>query len=231
MGVGTRSFMSDLELIRCCAESNDSSGWQEFVVRFQRPIRLSIIRTANRWGQLPGKVLDDLAQETYLKLCEDGCRLLLQFAVQHPEAVSGYIKVIAVNLAHDYFKAAYSKKRGGGQAHESLAQFEPKTDGNSLGDERSIERQILIKQIDACLDTASNLADRERDRSIFWMYYIQGLSAKAISALPTVGLTAKGVESAILRLTKHVRGQIVHARIPDSGSDFRTKGFRTPKSY
>jgi hypothetical protein len=35
------------------------------------------------------------------------------------------------------------------------------------------------------------------------------MSAKGIAALPTVGLTAKGVESAIFRLTRLVREQIV----------------------
>ena len=34
------------ELIRSCAESNDGAAWEEFVARFQRPISLSITRTA-----------------------------------------------------------------------------------------------------------------------------------------------------------------------------------------
>jgi RNA polymerase sigma-70 factor, ECF subfamily len=225
------SSISDVQLVRACTESNDSAAWREFVARFQRPIRLSIIRTANRWGQIPGKILEDIAQETYLRLCADGCRLLLQFAVQHPESIAGYVKVIAINLAHDYFKAAYSKKRGEGQADASLSQLDPKSDGLSFGGEGAMERQILMRQIDTYLETASTAQDRERDRLIFWMYYRQGLSARAIAALPTVGLTAKGVETAIFRLTHRIRKQIVRTRRPGEDSDSGEKGFSPSKSF
>jgi hypothetical protein len=50
--------------------------------------------------------------------------------------------------------------------------------------------------------------------------------------LPTVGLTAKGVESAILRLTRLVRQQIVQLRSESSGGkEPSKKGFRPAESY
>lgn len=224
--------MSEEELIRACAESNDGVAWDEFVSRFHRAISLSIIRTAYQWGQAPRQVVDDLVQETYLKLCADKCRLLLDFAVQHPEAVPGYIKTIAVNVAHDYFKSAYSQKRGAGQAQQSLAEVDPKAKTHSLGGQGAMERQVLLKEIDECLGTCLVGPDQERDRLIFWLYYRQGMSAKAIAALPTVGLTAKGVESAIFRLTRLVRERIVNLP-PDTnkGAGPGQKGFRPAESY
>jgi RNA polymerase sigma-70 factor (ECF subfamily) len=90
--------MSVGELIRACAESNDGAAWEEFVTRFQRPISLSIKRTACQWGKDQWQFVDDLLQDTYLKLCADKCRLLLEFAQQHSdEAMLGYIKTIAIN--------------------------------------------------------------------------------------------------------------------------------------
>jgi RNA polymerase sigma-70 factor, ECF subfamily len=218
--------MSDLEVVRACAESNDPAAWREFVARFQRPIRLSLIRISTRWGQIPDKVVEDLTQETYLKVCADKCRLLLQFAVQHPESVTGYVKVIAVNLAHDYFKSANSQRRGSGQIHEPFELCDQPSGDNSLGGQGAIERQILVKQIDEYLGTCSAGPDRERDRVIFWLHYRQGMSAKAIAALPTIGLTTKGVESLILRLTRSVREQMIQPKRPineeiaDDGKDF-----------
>src|SRR6202453_2293371 len=104
------------ELIRSCAESHDGAAWEEFVSRFQRPISLSIKRTACQWGKDPSQFVDDLLQETYLKLCADRCILLLEFARQHSgDAVLGYIKTIAVNVAHDHFKSLHSQKRGAGE--------------------------------------------------------------------------------------------------------------------
>src|SRR5690242_12713644 len=108
--------MSEEELIRACAESNDGHVWKEFVNRFNRAISLSVVRVAHQWGQDPHLVVDDLVQETYLKLCANHCHLLLEFAGQHPEAIAGYVKTIAANVAHDYFKSKHSRKRGDGRA-------------------------------------------------------------------------------------------------------------------
>jgi RNA polymerase sigma-70 factor (ECF subfamily) len=230
--LGRYSSVSEEQLIRCCAESNDSVVWNEFVSRFHRAISLSIIRTAYQWGHAPGQILDDLVQETYLKLCADKCRLLLEFAIQHPESVPGYIKTIAVNVAHDYFKSVYSQKRGGGRTQESLTEVDPAGETQSLGGQRAMERQILLKQIDGCLGTGSTGPDQERDRLIFWLYYRQGMSAKAIAALPTVGLTAKGVESAIFRLTRLVRERIVSLPAGlNEEAESRRKGFRPAESF
>jgi RNA polymerase sigma-70 factor (ECF subfamily) len=176
--------------------------------------------------------MDDLVQETYLKLCADKCRLLLEFAVRHPDSIQGYIKTIAVNVAHDYFKSAYCQKRGAGQPQESLAEMEAKGDPHSGGGQSAIERQVLLKQVEECLEKCSDGPDQERDRLIFWLYYRQGLSARAIAALPTVGLTTKGVESAILRLTRLVRERMVG--LPSDTNETAgpgQKGLRPAESY
>jgi len=217
-------------LIRVCADSKDSDAWAEFVSRFHRAIGLSAIRTARQWGEVRPEEVDDLVQETYVKLCADGCRLLLEFSNQHPEAVLGYIKTIAVNVAHDHFKSMHSQKRGAGLVHGSVESLEPRAEIASLGSQNATERQILMQQIDHCLATCSAGPEQERDRLVFWLYYQQGMSAKAIAALPTVGLTAKGVESAILRLTRQVRQQLANVRTGQAG-ETGEKGFRPAESY
>lgn len=203
------SSMSDFDLIRACAESNDGAAWNEFVSRFHRPISLSINRTAELWGHAPGQVVDDLVQETYLKLCVDKCRQLLQFATQHPETICLYIKTIAINVAHDYFKAQHSKKRGSGVVSQLVEEFEPKANDSCRGGEQAIEQEVLLKEINSTLQYCSTGPDQERDCLIFWLYYKLGMTAKAIAGLPTIGLTAKGVEAVIFRLTRLVRERIV----------------------
>jgi RNA polymerase sigma-70 factor, ECF subfamily len=224
--------MSAEELIRTCAESNDGAAWEEFVVRFRRSISLSVLRIVYLWGGLPQQVVDDLVQETYLKLCADKCRSLLDFSVQHPDAVLGYIKTIAVNVAHDHFKSLHSQKRGSRETIQLQADFDPQAQSRDLGGQAAMELDVLLKEIDSCLETCSEGPDKERDRLIFWLHYQQGMSAKAIAALPTVGLTAKGVESAILRLTRLVREEIVGLRSQTSESPQPSeKGFRPAESY
>lgn len=200
------SSLSVLELIRACAETNDGEAWEEFVARYQRPISLAIKRTACHWGKDPGEFVDDLLQETYLKLCADKCRLLLVFAQQHSdEAVLGYIKTIAINVAHDHFKSLHSQKRGAGETDQLLEDFDPAAQSHSFGSPEAMEQELLLGQIeDQLLDCAAG-ANQERDCTIFWLYYLQRMSAKAIAALAIIELGDKGVESVIHRLTRCVR--------------------------
>ena len=220
------------ELIRICAESNESEPWEEFVSRFHRAITLSVIRTAHIWGDVATHVIDDLVQETYLKLCSDKCRQLRAFAVQHPEAILGYVKTMAVNVVHDHFKSLRSQKRGAGKVEGLLEHFDPTAVSGSIGSPEAIERNILLREISKCVDICSVGPEQKRDRLVFWLYYRQGMSARAIADLPTVELTAKGVESTILRLTRLIREQMVHFRSEASGGkDAGQKGFRSAKSY
>ena len=225
------SSIPALALIRACAQSNDKAAWEELVSRFHRPICLSVIRIAQQWTDVPNQVVDDLVQETYLKLCADQCHLLHNFAQEHPDAIDGYVKTIACNVARDYFKARYSQKRGSGCDQESLSEIDIAARDTALGSVETMERQIVLKQIDHCLRNCTSGPDEERDRTIFWLYYQQGMSAKSIAALPAIGLTAKGVESAILRLTSLVREQIVQLRAEPGTKEAGQKGFRPAESF
>jgi RNA polymerase sigma-70 factor, ECF subfamily len=225
--------MSAEELVRACAESGESAAWDEFVCRFNRPIALSVIRVAYQWGEAPREVVDDLVQDIYLKLCTDKCRLLLEFCRRQPDAVLGYIKTIAANAAHDHFKSLYSQKRGSGQAHKPLEDASSEAPGSVSGSPVVMEQEILLSQIDEFLPCCSPEHDRARDRLIFWLYYRQGMTAKAIAAMPAVALSAKGVESVIVRLTRLLRHYIVETRgnagRREDGSG--EKGFRRAESY
>jgi RNA polymerase sigma-70 factor (ECF subfamily) len=204
--------MSIEELIRACAESNEATAWEEFVARFRRPISLSILRAAYQWGKIPQQIVDDLVQETYLKLCTNKCKLLLDFAAQHPDSVPGYIKTIAVNVAHDYFKSLHSQKRGEGETDQFQEEAEPQAHRGGFGSQGAMEHEVLLKQIDDRLHGCAAGPNQERDCLIFWFYYLQGMSAKAIAALATIKLTAKGVEAVIFRLIRCVREQLGDAR-------------------
>jgi RNA polymerase sigma-70 factor (ECF subfamily) len=64
---------------------------------------------------------------------------------------------------------------------------------------------ILMGQIERCLAKLVSEPNFARDHAIFWLYYRQGLTAKAISQLPDITLGVKGVESTLLRLTRFVK--------------------------
>jgi RNA polymerase sigma-70 factor, ECF subfamily len=211
--------MSAEELIRACAESNDGEAWVEFVARYQRPISLSIKRTVCQWGKDPAQYVDDLVQETYLKLCADKCRLLLEFAQTHPDgAVLAYIKMIAINVARDHFKSLHSQKHGAGETDQLHEDFDPVAKSGSFGGPDAMDREVFLKQVNDQVQNCAAGSNQERDCLIFWFYYLQGMSAKAIAASATVKLTAKGVEAVIYRLTRCVRERLGNSGMPGSAA-------------
>jgi RNA polymerase sigma-70 factor (ECF subfamily) len=204
------------DVVCLCAGSGDNEAWEEFVSRVGKPISLTIMRTAARWGEPSRSLVEDLIQVTYLKLWEDGCRLLRDFAIQHPEAILGYLKKTAANATHDHFKHDHSQSSGGGMPHVSTSDVDLESGNEVHGSQERIAFGILLNEIDEHLTNCLTAPDQERDRTIFWLYFRQGMSTKEIASLPTIGLGAKGVGSVIERLKPCVREQILRFP-PESG--------------
>ncbi|MGB9434254.1 MAG: hypothetical protein WBQ89_18560, partial [Candidatus Acidiferrum sp.] len=108
------------------------------------------------------------------------------------------------------FKASRALKRGGSIETSSLNDDAPTERTSRVQMDVAIfERKLLFGQVTGCLNAVAAGPNAERDCRIFWLYYRVGLSANAIAALPTIGLTTKGVESTILRLTRAIRQRLV----------------------
>ena len=203
------SSLSLQDVICLCAGPRDDEAWEEFVARVRRPISLTVMRTAWLWGEPSQSLVEDLTQVTYLKLWEDGCRLLRDFAVQHPEAILGYIKKTAANATHDYFKHGYSQSSGGKKPHVSTSDVDLEAGKEVDGSQERIAFGVFLNEIDDHLKRSLTGPDQERDRMIFWLYFRQGMSTKEIASLPAIGLSTKGVGSVIERLKHCIREQII----------------------
>jgi len=201
--------LSAERLILACTQTREGAAWEEFVRRFHRLIATVALRVARRWGDSSRQVVDDLVQETYLKLCADNFHILRSFKSQHPDAFYGYVKVVTANLVHDHFKAAHSGKRGSGMV-ECAADAQITSEAGASA--KSSERSILLQQVDGLLSRLAEGRHLERDRRVFWLYYRVGLTANAIASLPAIGLSTKGVESTILRLTRLLRHKLAADR-------------------
>jgi len=198
------------ELILTCMQTEDVAAWEEFVRRFQRLIASVALRIARRWGEPSPQVIDDLVQDTYLKLCADNFRLLRRFKSNHQDAFYGYLKVVTANLVHDHFKAAHSSKRGSGKSEFTTDEPVAPATGvtGPAAAVKSSERGVLLREIDAMISRLAAGPQLQRSRRIFWLYYRFGYTASAIAALPYIGLNTKGVESTILRLTRLLRQEL-----------------------
>lgn len=193
---------SSADLIALCLEDGSASIWSEFVARFQPLIASVILRTARRSNVSNSGLVDDLVQETFLRLCKDDCKILREFEHRHEGAIFGYLKVVAASVAMDYFRNLSAQKR----AADRLAEPEEMID-RYRSTSATAEQELMLQEIDRCVERVS---DGERDRTIFWLYYQRGFTAADIAKLPKIGLSAKGVESCLHRLTKAVRMEVAN---------------------
>jgi len=215
------SSLSLQDLISLCAGPCDDGAWEEFVARVGKAISLTILRTASLWGEPSRSLVEDLVQVTYLKLWEDNCRLLRDFAIQNPDGILGYLKKVAANATHDHFKHRRSQSSGGSEPHVSTNDLDVEAGRQVHGSQDRIAFQILLNEIDEYLKRYLTGTDQERDRTIFWLYFRQGMSTKEIASIPSIGLSTKGVGSVIERLKHCIRQQIT--RISSQSADEATE--------
>lgn len=168
--------------------------------RYHSVLTAAAIRVSRQWGRGGPDEIDDIVQEIYLRMCAEGARILVSFRDPRPEAMFGYLKVVATNIAHDFFRRQSAVKRGA----EKTTSVEEAADLPAPFQE--MERRLSLMEIDKMLLTQTKEKDNgSRDRAVFRLYYRHGLTAQAISGLPGIGLNSKGVEGVLHRLTKAIR--------------------------
>jgi RNA polymerase sigma-70 factor, ECF subfamily len=192
------------ELLSYCLETQDPDAWTELVRRIQPLIAGVVYRCVFRRIGPKLHLVDDLVQATYLKLCANNFKALRDFDFQHDNAFFGFLKVVASHVVEDHFRGSKSQKRGSGCEDEDIDDVRPAEPfrPNSL---QPAEMAMLMDQIDRCLAKLASEPNFTRDYTIFWLYYRQGLTAKAISQLPGIKLGTKGVESTLLRLIRYIK--------------------------
>jgi RNA polymerase sigma-70 factor (ECF subfamily) len=230
--VTSYSSISIEELVRRCTVDREVGAWEEFVRRFHRLIAVVVLRNSYRLGDSSAQTVDDLIQETYLKLCGDNFRLLQNFSEHHPDAFLGYLQVVTANVVRDHFKSSHAQKRGNDRIQDVPDHFVCAADEDSAGSPKAVERAVLIREIQSCLDECLVGLDRERNKRIFWLHYRAGLSASAIASMPGIGLSTKGVETTILRTTRDLRKRMA-APTRDEFNETRneTEGIRRSDSF
>lgn len=191
------------DLVRECAASTRPDIWAEFLSRFQKLITFMVRRTCRSLGLKAVDAVEDLVQETYLKLCANDRSLLMHFRPQHAGAFLGYIRAIVTSVVYDYFRSQHAIKRNTDNEVELKTDFGFAVAG--YGEAKWAENEILLGQIDSLLCERGMGSAEEKERMIFWLYYRYGLTSAEIASISSLGLTVKGVESVFFRLRKFLR--------------------------
>jgi RNA polymerase sigma-70 factor, ECF subfamily len=180
-----------LDVLRDCLENGAPGSWERFVTLAKPVIASGLSNAIRRWNG-DRSLTDDLVQDVFTRLCAADFRVLHNFRGREPAALYAYLRVIAASVAADRFRA--EPARAFSLDDPQTALFVP--DDRSV---REIERDLLLDRIEKCL-----AAHDRRSRWIFWLYHRQGMTPKAISALPSMDLGRSGVETLLYRLTKAV---------------------------
>ena len=188
------------ELLQLCLGTGAEDDWREFVRRTQPLIASVIINTVRRWKHPAPSLVDDLIQNTYVKLFDNDKKALRSIKNEYENAIFGFLKVVASNVVQDHFRKPGNKVD---EVEVSDAVLPP-------GPDERERREFLDKkdEVQRILAKLPQSETRERDLAIFWFFYEQGCTAKEISLMPHLKLTVKGVEAVILRLNRHLRGEL-----------------------
>lgn len=186
------------DLLNLCLSSDGQEHWREFARRTQSLIASVIINTIRRWKEPSPSLVDDLIQDTYVKLLANDRKALRSIKNEYENTIFGYLKVVASNVVRDHFRQPKNKV-------EEIELSDPVLPPGPDGHER-LEFVHRKEKVQAILETLSSSETYKRDVAIFWFFYEQGYTAKEIAMLPNIGLTVKGVEAVLLRLGRYLRG-------------------------
>lgn len=212
------SQISVNQLAQVCAKSADAAEWEEFLRRTMPLASLVVSRVARLWVSVSAPaIVDDIVQEVYVKLCEQERRILREFTPRGEDSFLGLLRIVAGSVANDYFRRQATAKRGGKAVITGTVWEYTPGAPDTNGGAKAVQKLVLLSELDRLLRQAGEEVN-ERDRKIFWLYYLQGLTAAEIASLPSVDLSAKGVESALRRISGWLRNQIESPRTDDAFS-------------
>lgn len=186
-------------LLKLCLDSDDPDAWCEFLRRIQKPAAAVIIRTLGSKLAEPSRV-DDLVQNTWVKLFDNDRRALRGIKNTHDNSIFAYVKQTAYRATLDYLREVN------------------RVDLLSIDDDRFIEPpnpgwmrvfgDLCREDVDRRLKTLSGKPNFKRDCAIFWLHYEQGYTFKEIARFRWIGLSESGVEGVVFRLVRYIKEEL-----------------------
>ncbi len=216
--------LPNTKLIKLCAEAPDHrEAWFLFHQRFDRSIRLFVLReckrkdlTANR-SQFD-EIFSDLVQDVYLKLVQKNCQALRNYKALNEDSIYQYLAIIARNAVRGYLTKVGAKKRraklisleapvAGAQENENLRMIDVVPDSGPSPD-ASLEAESERQELDLFLEQIVTGGSKERDILIYKLHYEEGFSPEQIAEQCGIALSDKRIRNIITE----IKQKIVEAR-------------------
>ncbi|MDX1503842.1 MAG: sigma-70 family RNA polymerase sigma factor [Thermoanaerobaculia bacterium] len=198
------------ELVRRCARERDPRLWEEFVRAFGTRLKGGVRRALRRsGGAVRDEELDDLLQDVYCKLLENGARSLVLCRAADGREAGAYLGRVAETVVLDRLRAAAAAKRGRDllvtpPAHVEADPAERAVDSSARSpEERLLNRERRRIFLLRCRDAAGP-RDPRRDLKILYLAFLEGMTSREIARRLGPGLTPGSVDSLVHRAKRRL---------------------------
>jgi RNA polymerase sigma factor (sigma-70 family) len=206
------------DLLTRCAKQRDEPSWIELLSCYRGALLAGIRRARRRAGRVAASAeTEDLLQEVYVRLLDQGGRSLLLCRGGEERSVAAYLRRVAENVALDQLRAGSAAKRRPARSADALL-GEPMTDdlaqaaGGQTPEELllSKERRRLFVQGAAQaagggvhLAPGARRVRRSRDLFVLGLA-LEGLSSREIAERLGGVIAPSSVDSVIHRLRRRL---------------------------
>ena|ERR1051326_2256524 len=169
------------------------------IVRRLQPLVAGIVSRALRSrGAGNVEMVKDLTQDAFLKIFSPKFKLRERALGRSDGEIRELIRVTTGNLVLD--------------AIRKFRPLVPIDETPEVARDDHVEQKVLLHEVDTALKEIVVPPHADRDYRIFWFYHRDQMTAQQISLLPGMGLTVKGVESVIFRLTARVKQHLIGSK-------------------
>lgn len=205
--------LSNCDLVKLCAEkTNNALAWNEFHHRFDDRIRAMVMRYCSL-KHLPGwELIDDLTNDTYLRLVKDGCKALREFRCDHENAFYTFL-VFAARTAVDLYHKNRSALRRRHQKRSLDDEASQEESGLRLIDilanpyapapDEKLMLESLRQEVEMILEEVIGGHEKGRDKKIFLLHVYDDLTAQEISE--QVSLSTQRIRNIITDIKKRLK--------------------------
>lgn len=213
--------ISPIDLIALCI-NNDTVAWEEFVKRFRRSVMLYALRVARKYD-IGDKDIPETVQEVFLRLLANNRKSLREFRGTSEEEIHAYLFQVVRSVIADQIRKQSAQRRtaevisldsfldeNGVSLNDLLSA------GNESSPEWLLDKKISPTQLQEILTDILSGENAPRDAIIFYLYAVNGLTAREIAQLPSFNTNVANVQSIIFRTRERLRDLLNQKKFPIS---------------
>jgi RNA polymerase sigma factor (sigma-70 family) len=211
------SFLDSIELFRYCAANRENSeAWSEFLTRYGKKIKCFInkaIRRSgttsyqNRWSASAGIQQIDLFQDVIVRLVENDCAVMKRFCGNLENELLAYLAAICRSCVLDTLRQSNALKRRA-TSIEGVEAIDESACAGWINNQSEVETRILTRELMDLIEnntSSPSAPNSNRDRLVFKLHFLDGLSYHQISQCKGINLSKAGIDKLLRRLVVEAR--------------------------